>query len=118
MAEHNDLGKEAEEYAATYLVENGYEILFRNWRYAHTEIDFITLKDGMLRIIEVKSRKNDLGIFPEESITKKKFRSLLKAADEFLYQNPDFTDIRFDVLSINIFKTRKPEFFLINDVFL
>ena len=45
MAKHNELGKQGEEIAAQYLIEKGYEILERNWRNRHKEIDIIA-RDG------------------------------------------------------------------------
>ena len=45
MARHNELGKQGEEIAAQYLVGKGYEIVERNWRNRHKEIDIIA-RDG------------------------------------------------------------------------
>jgi len=51
-------------------------------------------------------------------VTKKKFKYLLKAADEFLFQHQEYRHVQFDILSITINPERAPEFFLIEDVFL
>jgi|SRR6266487_2974509 putative endonuclease len=118
MALHNQLGKEAEQMAVNYLIENGYEILHCNWRYSHYEIDIIARKNELLRVIEVKSLKTSALRYPEESVTKKKFKHLLKAADEFLFQNQQYRRVQFDILSIVLAPEKEPEFFLIEDVFL
>ena len=118
MALHNELGKEAEQMAVNYLVEHGYEILHCNWRHSHYEIDIIAKKNDLLRIIEVKALKTSDLRFPEESVTKKKFKYLLKAADEFLFQNQEYRHVQFDILSITLNAERETEFFLIEDVFL
>ena len=119
MASHNKLGKDGEELAAAWLKEKGYEVLHRNWRHSHYEIDFIAVKNKMLHIIEVKSRQHSIfGGFPEDSVTKKKFKNLQKAADEFLFQNQQYRHIQFDILSIVLNPGKEPEFFLIEDVFL
>jgi len=118
MAFHNQLGKEAEQMAVNYLLDNGYEILHCNWRHSHYEIDIIAKKNDLLRIIEVKALKTSQLRFPEESVTKKKFKYLLKAADEFLFQNQEYRHVQFDILSITINPQKEPEFFLIEDVFL
>ena len=72
----------------------------------------------MLHFIEVKSRNDSSIGFPEDSVTKKKFKNLQKAADEFLFLNPGHKWIQYDVLSITVYKNREPEFFLLEDVFL
>jgi putative endonuclease len=118
MASHNDLGKEAEELAVSYLADRGYEILHRNWRHFPYEIDIIAKKDELLRIIEVKALKTSGLRYPEESVTKRKFRYLMKAADEFLFQNQQYRNLQFDILSIVLNPYKDPEYFLIEDVFL
>jgi putative endonuclease len=50
-------------------------------------------------------------------VTKKKIENLMKAAEEFLHQFPQWKRIQFNILSINIIND-KPEFFLIEDVSL
>ncbi|MES1220175.1 MAG: YraN family protein [Bacteroidota bacterium] len=119
MASHNEVGKEGENLAETWLKENGYEILHRNWRHSHYEIDIVALKNKMLHIIEVKARKHSpYGGHPEDSVTKKKFKNLQKAADEFLFLNPGYKWIQYNVLSITLHSNKGPEYFLIEDVFL
>lgn len=118
MATHNDLGKQGEEMAVTWLVEQGYKILHCNWRYLKYEVDIIASKDDKLHIVEVKTLHYPSIGNPEDSVTKKKFRFLVNATDEFLYQHPGFKDVRFNILSITIHKDKKPEFFFIEDVYL
>lgn len=118
MALHNRLGKESEQMAVNYLVENGYEILHCNWRHSHYEIDIIAKKNDLLRIIEVKSLKASGLRYPEQSVTRKKFKFLSRAADEFLFQNQQYRQVQFDILSIVLNPARPPDFFLIEDVSL
>lgn len=118
MALHNQLGKQGEQMAETYLIEKGFDILHRNWRHSHYEIDIIAIKNKVLHFVEVKIRTSNSFGYPEENVTKKKFQSLLKAADEFLYQNQQFRHVQYDVLSITAGRNKEPEFFLIEDVYL
>lgn len=118
MASHNDLGKEGEEMAVNWLTAAGYEILHRNWRYSHYEIDVIALKNGKLHIIEVKARQGNKYGHPEDSVTKKKFKDLQRATDEFLFHNPGYKWLQYDVLAITLFGSKEPEFFLLEDVYL
>jgi putative endonuclease len=76
------------------------------------------MKDKLLRIIEVKSLKSSELKYPEESVTRKKFKYLLKAADEFLFQNQQYRHVQFDILSIVLNRDKEPEYFLIEDVFV
>ena len=117
MAKHNELGKQGEEIAAQYLIENGYEIVERNWRNKHKEIDIIA-KDGKdLVIVEVKTRQNDEYGDPDIAVTRQKQRRLISAANAYLFQNKLDIDTRFDIISI-IFKEDKPVIDHIEDAFL
>ena len=118
MAVHNKLGEKGEALAETYLKQQGYTILHRNWRYSHYEIDIIAQKKEKLHFIEVKIRSSKKYGWPEEAVTKKKFQSLLNAADEFLHLHPQYRHVQYDVLSINVSKQSAPDFFLIEDVYL
>lgn len=118
MASHNDLGKEGEDLAVSWLQEKGYAILHRNWRHSYHEIDIIAVKNDKLHIIEVKTRKGNRYGHPEESVTKKKFKHLQRAADEFLFHHPGYKWLQYDVLAITLFGDKDPEFFLLEDVYL
>ncbi len=128
MASHNELGKEGEEMAARWLVEKGYTLLHRNWRHSYHEIDIVATKarpddpfgrGKFLHFVEVKARTaSAFGGHPEDSVTKKKFKNLQKAADEYLFLNPGHKWIQYDILSITLQKNGEAEYFLIEDVFL
>lgn len=118
MAQHNQTGKEGEALALEWLRKNGFDILHCNWRYRTYEVDIIAQKETKLHIIEVKTRHFFPGAYPEESVSKKKFGFLKKAAEEFLYRHPEYKHVQFNVLSITFHKYKEPEFFLIEDVFL
>jgi len=118
MASHNELGRSGEELAAAWLAAKGYDILHRNWRHLHYEIDIIARKKQKLHFIEVKTRKSNRYGYPEESVTKKKFRHLKLAADEYLYRYPGNQWIQYDILSIVWTTGNDPVYFLLEDVFL
>ena len=118
MAGHNEVGKDAEQMAVDWLKAKGYEILHRNWRHKYYEIDIIALKNKMLHIVEVKARNSTRLGYPEDSVTKRKFKNLQRATDEFLFLNPGYKMIQYSILSITLFKDKEPEFFLIEDVYL
>ena len=118
MATHNELGEYGEQLAYTWLKKNGYEILHRNWRHSHYEIDIVAKKDKFLHFVEVKARNFSSFGYPENSVTKKKFKNLQKAADEYLFLHPGHKWIQYDILSITLYKDKEPEYFFIEDVFL
>lgn len=116
MAFHIDLGKKGEQLAEAFLVNRGYTILQRNWRFSHFEIDLITRKDDLLHFVEVKCRSNELFAHPEESVSKKKLKSLFQAIEQYLHLHRQYVDFRLDILSVVIRENSEPEYFFIEDV--
>jgi len=100
MADHNDLGKKAEDLAAEYLVKNGYRILVRNFRFKKTEIDLISEKDNLIIVTEVKARSTDFFILPQEAVTKGKIKSIVTAANHFMEEFNKNHEVRFDIISV------------------
>ena len=64
--ENKDTGFLGENIASAHLLELGFEILERNWRYKHLEIDIIASKENLLHIVEVKTRTSLLFGYPEQ----------------------------------------------------
>ncbi|HEX8226487.1 MAG TPA: YraN family protein [Candidatus Saccharimonadales bacterium] len=54
-----DTGNRAEQAAAEYLVRQGYEVLERNYRRPHCEIDIVARLDDVICFIEVKYRSTN-----------------------------------------------------------
>ncbi len=102
MAKHIKLGKLAEEMAATYLEEQGYLILDRNWHYGRKEIDIVATKNRILHIIEVKCRSYENMGPPSKAVDRKKRRTLRELAARYLIQNRLDLEIQFDIISIVI----------------
>ena len=117
MALHNQLGRTGEQLAEKYLTDLGYSILFRNWRHWRYEIDLVAIKNDILHFIEVKTRTSGKFGLPEESVDRRKLRSLINAAEQFMQLHPQYKRLQFDVLSINMVGD-KVEYFLIEDVYL
>jgi len=118
MAIHNDLGTAAEILAVTWLKEHGYEVMFHNWRSGRYEIDIIAQKEGKLHIVEVKSRNESPFGFPEDSVNRKKFFHIKRAAHAFLQLYPGFQRLQYDVLAITFFKDGRTGYFLLEDIFI
>lgn len=118
MATHIEIGKAGEKLAEAYLVENGYAILHRNWRFSHYEIDLVATKNNLLHFVEVKYRSSNFGGHPEEAVTKKKIRDLLQAIQQFLFLHPQYDNFHLDILSITEISGEPIQYFLIEDVTL
>jgi putative endonuclease len=115
MAHHNITGNLGEEMAVNYLTGKGYDILHRNWRHSHCEIDIIATFKNKLHFIEVKTRRTNTFGYPEEDVSKRKMKYLMSSAEEYLYRNPGWKLIQFDILSITL-NNNSAEYFLIEDV--
>ncbi|HEY4064056.1 MAG TPA: YraN family protein [Puia sp.] len=120
MSQHIDLGKKGETWAAGWLLEKGFEILHRNWRYGRYEVDIIARRGDILHFIEIKSRRSDVYGHPEEGVTPKKIRNMMQAALGWRLRFPGqgHTRVQYDVLAITAPKDAKPEYFLIEDVYV
>ena len=100
MASHNELGKKGEQLAVDFLVENGYDIVERNYRFNKAEVDIIAQKKDILAIIEVKTRSTaDFGN-PQDFVKPKQIKNLVKAVDEYVTVNSLDVEVRFDIIAI------------------
>lgn len=97
-------GAVAEEHAASYLLDQGYEVIDRNWRCRSGELDIVARKDDFLIFIEVRSRSGSSRYgTPAESVNVHKINQVRKTAEVYLlYKQADLitTMIRFDVIAV------------------
>lgn len=95
-------GQWAEDFAHAYLCQQGLQLIERNYRYRHGEIDLIMQQQAILVFIEVRYRRNSSYGGSLESINYPKQQRILKTAHHYLYthswtqQHP----CRFDVVLI------------------
>ena len=100
MAESNDFGKEAEHFAAGFLISKAYHILDCNWRYGHLELDIVCTDWKELVIVEVKARRESIFPHPEDVFTPIKERRTLLAAEAYIMQHNYAMPARFDLVAI------------------
>ena len=95
------LGAWGEWLALSYLLKNKYDIVARNWRVPHGEVDLIAFENEYLVIIEVKTRHGPAILPPECNVGEEKERKLEALAYAFLNRH-ELTDIpvRFDLIAI------------------
>ena len=109
-------GIEGEDLATEFLKQKGFEVLERNFRYKHSEIDLIVSRGNWLVFVEVKTRTSIAFGYPEEFVDYKKKRKILEGALEYMYMKDWQGNVRYDIVSINIVRGR-PEIHHIEDAF-
>ena len=95
-----ELGILGENIAANRLVEKGYEILERNWRFGKYELDIISRKGDLMVFVEVKTLEKAYICEPWEQVTLSKQRKIIAAANAYLIEKDIALESRFDVVSI------------------
>src|SRR5687767_2893764 len=93
-------GKEGENLAAEFLQKKGFAIVARNYRYKHAEIDLIVKKDDFIVFVEVKTRSYSFYGEPEAFVDSRKAATVLRAAEQYTYDNKYEGNIRFDIVSV------------------
>jgi putative endonuclease len=100
MAEHNELGIQGELMAVDFLIKNGYKIRDKNWRFQKAEVDIIAQKEDTIVCVEVKTRSSDYFGDPQDFVSKKKIKLLVKAMDHYVISKDLDVDVRFDIIAI------------------
>lgn len=120
--QHNnnkDLGKLGENIALEYLLQQQYIIHKQNWRFGKAEADIIAFDpiEKCLVFVEVKTRKNTIFGYPEDSVGQKKQTLLFELASEYMHQIDYEQEIRFDIISIIIRDGKNKEIIHYKDAF-
>ena len=100
---HLVFGAAAEEAAARYLAGLGYEILNRNVRVGHCEIDIIAHDGDELVFAEVRARRANPVAAPEDTVGPVKLERLTRAA-ELWTQNANYLGFwRIDLVAVTLY---------------
>lgn len=94
-------GKEGEAFATKYLIQQGYQILERNFKTRMGEIDIIARNKGYLVFVEVKARQSSDFGGPAGAITSSKQRKIVQIAKAYMAFKKVESDARFDVVLIH-----------------
>ena len=100
MAAHNELGKWGEQVAVEYLQKKGYQIMFRDWKIGHRDLDIIAKKDDVVVILEVRTRRNNRFGDTEMTIDRQKIKNICIASNAFVKRLKVDNEIRFDIIAI------------------
>ena len=101
-------GSRFEEQACEFLQAKGLRLIAQNWQQPKVgELDLVMIETGSawstLVFIEVRQRKRSAFGDAALSVTTAKQRKVIKTAQYFLQQHPEYSqyDCRFDVIAYN-----------------
>ena len=99
--ERRRLGIAGEDLAAAWYVEQGYEIVDRNWRNRSGEIDLVVRRGRTTVFCEVKSRSSLAFGSPLEAVDRRKQQRLRRLAAQWIEASPVRAgEVRFDVAAV------------------
>ena len=111
------MGNKAEDLACQYLIEQGWDIIERNYYAGHFEVDIIAKDSDIIVFIEVKMRSNTHFDSPIEHVNETKVLRVYAAAEKWIYENEYINStLRFDVIGI-LNKKDGAEFTHLKDAF-
>lgn len=98
-----NLGGIGEKLAVNLLQKKGYRILEKNFRCKLGEIDIIALVKDTLVFVEVKTRWSQNYGSPEEAVTPRKIRSIIKTGQYYKLLHPELPEaLRIDVVAVDL----------------
>lgn len=105
-----NLGRKGEDISIDFLQREGYQILRRNYRYGHKEIDVVARDGDTVVFVEVKTARSKKFGEPFEKVDAAKQRKLIEVAKAFIQENEiKGCDFRFDVISVDLKGDKKIE---------
>jgi len=84
MQNKDQVWRIGEEVARKYLGDKGYRIIEQNYRTRYSEIDLIVERNNVLIFVEVRTKRNNNFVSPEESINQKKLKKLYWNAENYM----------------------------------
>lgn len=112
-AEHIETGQIGEKLTTQYLINQGFDLVARNYRKKWGEIDVVVSKDNKIHFVEVKTvsygTKHDLnnavsyGTWrPEENVHPFKLKKLSRAIESWLLEHKYEGEWQIDVAAVRI----------------
>jgi len=103
MAAKDEVGRHGETVVARRLETDGWEVLARNWRCEHGELDIVAVDGDCLVAVEVKTRRTSTYGSPQEAVTSAKLARLRRLTGAWLAsQDRRFTSVRIDVCAVTL----------------
>lgn len=93
-------GMIGEQTATDYLLQNGYEIIEKNYFSSYGELDIVAKIKDILVIVEVKARKSKGVATAKEAVTRSKQTKIIKTTAHYINKNGIKMQTRFDVFEV------------------
>lgn len=100
MSRSRDKGTAVEDWACTYLEQQGLKVVERNFRTRQGEIDLVMSDGGQLVFVEVRYRNSSRFGGALESVDRRKRARLVAAANSYLSVRGFTGSARFDVVAV------------------
>jgi putative endonuclease len=101
MARSHDFGTACEDAAARHLARAGWQILARNYRLGHREIDLVARSGAVVAFVEVKGRSGTGYGHPLDAVTPRKRREIERVARQWIARFGRPGDVyRFDAVAV------------------
>ena len=96
------LGKFGEMVAENLMINKGYQIVAKNWKNRHLEIDIIAKNKKEIVFVEVKTRSSIICGLPVEQVRDDQKKNLIAAANAYIKKNNIQLIPRFDIVGIAV----------------
>ena len=95
------IGQEGEDIACDFLLTRGHQILDRNWRSGHLELDIVTEAQDGVHFVEVKARTAPVTSTLTDQVNKLKQKRISAAALQYLNKKHlQGQEVFFDIVSV------------------
>ena len=95
------IGQEGEDIACDFLLSRGHQILERNWRAGHLDLDIISECEDGLHFVEVKARTAPVTTALTDQVNKVKQKRISAAALQYLNKKHlAGREVFFDIVSV------------------
>lgn len=95
------IGEAGEQMACDFLQSQGHQILDRNWRSGHLELDIISEAPDGVHFVEVKARTAPVTTSVSDQVNKVKQKRISAAAGQYLSKKQmEGKEVFFDIVSV------------------
>ncbi len=98
---NSKIGSEGEQLACDFLLSRGHQILDRNWRVGHLELDIVSEAPDGVHFVEVKARTAPVTSMLSDQVNSLKQKRISAAALQYLHKKHlEPSEVFFDIVSV------------------